>query len=302
MILPETQAWKISWEEGIYTVHTHRLNVRGEQVFRSRGLIVAGGVMGTMKLLLHQKHIYKTMTGLSDKLGNGLRTNSETLCTASGADVKLNNGLAISSIFKPSDDTWIEIVKYPNGSGVMKGLLTMATGNANPYYLRTLKFLGNILSHPLKFLRMLFNFNWASNTVIFLVMQTADNAMRMTLKKGFFHHRLTIKNDGNKKVNAFIPLGQEVMNRYAEKVNAIPQNSTMEILFNIPSTAHILGGNPMGDNVSEGVIDSNFQVFGYPGMYIIDGSAIQGNLGVNPSFTITAQAEYAMSQIPEKPR
>jgi len=182
----------------------------------------------------------------------------------------------------------------------MKGLVNLATGMTTPHFLRPLKFLLNILGHPLKFLRMLFNGKWATNTIIFLVMQTADNSMRMTLKRGIFRKRLTIRNDGNKKVNAYIPLGQEVMNRYAKKVNAIPQNSTMEILFNVPSTAHILGGSPMGDNVSEGIIDSNFQVFGYPNMYIVDGSAIQGNIGVNPSFTITAQAEYAMSKIQEK--
>jgi cholesterol oxidase len=300
VILPETQAWKITYEDGVYSVFTHRLSIKGEQVFRSKGLIVAGGVLGTMKLLLHQKYIYKTMAGLSDRLGECLRTNSETLCTASNANVKLNNGLAISSIFKPSDDTWIEIVKYPDGSGVMKSLLTLATGNASPYFLRPMKFLLNVIVHPWKFLRMLFNCHWASNTIIFLVMQTADNSMLMTLKKGIFRKRLTIKNDGKRRVNAFIPLGQEIMNRYAKKVNAIPQNSTMEILFNVPSTAHILGGCPMGDTINEGIIDSNFQVFGYPGMYIIDGSAIQGNLGVNPSFTITALAEYAMSQIPGK--
>ena len=300
VILPETQAFKITFENGIYSVYTRRLNIKGEQVFHSKGLVVAGGVLGTMKLLLHQKHIYKTMTGLSDRLGECLRTNSETLCTASNANVKLNNGLAISSIFKPSDDTWIEIVKYPDGSNALKGLLTLATGNTNPFFLRPLKFLANILLHPWKFLHMLFNPHWSSNTIIFLVMQTAESAMRMTLKKGIFRHRLTIKNDGRNRVNAFIPAGQEVMKRYAEKVNAIPQNSVMEILFNVPSTAHILGGCPMGDTVSDGVIDCNFQVFGYPGMYIVDGSAIQGNLGVNPSFTITAQAEFAMSQIPDK--
>jgi cholesterol oxidase len=300
VILPETMAWKITHSEGVYSVHTKRLNGKGTQVYKSSGLIVSGGVLGTMKLLLHQKEIHKTLPGLSDRLGECIRTNSETLCTASGADVKLNNGLAISSIFKPADDTYIEIVKYPDGSNVMKTLLTLATGNTRTPALRSLKFLFNILAHPVTFLKMMFNSKWASNTIIFLVMQTADNAMRMTLKKGMFRKRLTLKNDGKNKVNAYIPLGQEVMNRYAEKVNAIPQNSTAEILFNIPSTAHILGGCPMGNTIEEGVINRNFEVFGYPGMYILDGSVIQGNLGVNPSFTITALAEYAMAQIPGK--
>ena len=126
--------------------------------------------------------------------------------------------------------------------------------------------------------------------------------MRMTLKKGLFRKRLTLKNDGNKMVNAYIPIGQEVLNRFAKKIDAIPQNSTAEILFNIPSTAHILGGCPMGETRDEGVIDKDFKVHGYPGMYILDGSTIQGNLGVNPSFTITAQAEYAMEQIPSSSR
>ena len=129
-------------------------------------------------------------------------------------------------------------------------------------------------------------------------MQSRDTSMRMTLKKGLFRKRLTLKNDGNKRVNAYIPIGQEVLNRFAKKIDAIPQNSTAEILFNIPSTAHILGGCPMGETRDEGVIDKDFRVHGYPGMYILDGSTIQGNLGVNPSFTITAQAEYAMEQIP----
>ncbi|MFH1159941.1 MAG: hypothetical protein V1733_03215 [bacterium] len=211
----------------------------GSLVFRSRGLVVAGGVLGTLKLLLHQKYIYKTLPNLSDRLGETLRTNSETLCTASAANVKLNNGVAISSIFKLEKDTWIEIVKYPDGSNLMKTLLTMATGNMHPVFLRPVKFLGTVLLHPRKFLRMMLNPDWASNTIIFLVMQTVDNAMRMTLKKGLFKKSLTIKNDGMNRVNAF----------------------------------------------------------GYPNMYILDGSAIQGNLGVNSSFTIAALAEYAMGNV-----
>lgn len=191
-------------------------------------------------------------------------------------------------------------MKYPDGSNLMKTLLTMAVGNTKPVFLRPVKFIGNILLHPLKFIRMMINPRWTENTIIFLVMQTVDNAMRMTLKKGLFRRQLTIKNDGKKRVPAYIPIGQEVMNRYAEKVGGVAQNSTMEILFNVPSTAHILGGSPMGVTIEEGVIDKDFQVFGYPNMYILDGSAIQGNLGVNPSFTITALAEYAMGSIPEK--
>lgn len=309
-ILSETRAWKIEYGDGTYTVHVKgRGKSQGSTFngrhtscfFRSRGLVIAGGVLGTLKLLLHQKYIYKTLPGLSDRLGESLRTNSETLCTATAAKIKLNNGAAISSIFKPTSDTWIEIVKYPDGSNLMKTLLTMAVGNSKPVWLRPMKFFVNILLHPGRFARMLLQTDWAKNTIIFLVMQTVDSSMRMTLRKGLFRKMITIRNDGPRRVNAFIPAGQEVMKRYAAKVGAVPQNSTMELLFNVPSTAHILGGCPMGKDDMDGVISNRFEVFGYPNMYVVDGTAIQGNLGVNPSFTIAASAEYAMEFIPAAP-
>lgn len=300
-VLAEKLVWKIEYKENVYHVHIkNSLKSGGKEVLATKGLVMAGGVLGTLKLLLNQKFTYKTMPGLSDKLGDKVRTNSETLCTASAANVKLNNGIAISSIFRPQPDTFIEIVKYPTGSNVMKYLLSLATNGTRPIFLRGFKFFLNIITHPFKFLKMIFNGKWAENTIIFLVMQTTDNYMKAKLKKGLFRKNLTLKNKGNDKVNAYIPIGQEVMHRYAEKVRAIPQNSTMEILFNIPSTAHILGGVPMGENEKTGVVNKNLEVFNYPNMYIVDGSAIQGNLGVNPSYTITAMAEYAMDQIKEK--
>ena len=106
--------------------------------------------------------------------------------------------------------------------------------------------------------------------------------------------------EGNKKVPAFIPIGQEVMERYARKASGIPQNILLEVFFNRPTTAHILGGCPMSDSSETGVIDKNLKVHGYPDFYITDGSVIQGNIGVNPSLTITAVAEYCMSKIPAK--
>ena len=109
---------------------------------------------------------------------------------------------------------------------------------------------------------------------------------------------MKIDNRGNKKVPAFIPVGQEVMERYARKAAGIPQNILLEVFFNRPTTAHILGGCPMSDTIETGVVDKNLEVHGYPGFYITDGSVIQGNIGVNPSLTITAMAEYCMNRIP----
>jgi cholesterol oxidase len=129
-------------------------------------------------------------------------------------------------------------------------------------------------------------------------MQTTDNAMKMVWKKGIFGGKMKIDNKGNKKVPAFIPVGQEVMERYARKVAGIPQNILLEVFFDRPTTAHILGGCPMSDSPETGVVDRNLKVHGYPDFYITDGSVIQGNIGVNPSLTITAVAEYCMDKIP----
>jgi len=303
-IIPETNVWKIEFQNGEYLIHTKNTKgifPTGKKVFTSKGLVVSGGVLGTLKLLLNQKYSYKTLPDLSDTLGHSVRTNSETLNTVTLSDRKLNNSIAISSIFNPDKDTSIEIVKYPDKSNVMRNLLTMAVDKKGSGLLRIFHFLVKLITHPVLFFRMAFNRKWATGTIIFLVMQTLDNKMQMKLKKWPSRKKLTLKNTGGKKVKAYIPVGQEVMHRYAKKVDAHPQNSTAEILMDVPSTAHILGGCQMGKDIKTGVIDKNFKVFGYPNMYILDGSVVQGNLGVNPSLTIAALTEYAMAKIPDKP-
>ncbi|HSO86577.1 MAG TPA: GMC oxidoreductase [Draconibacterium sp.] len=302
-ILSQTNVWKIEFLNGEYLVHTKKtagILTNKKRVFKAKGLVVSGGVLGTVKLLLNQKYIYKTLPDLSDQLGKLVRTNSETLCTATLSDQKLNNSIAISSIFNPDKNTSIEIVKYPNKSNLMRTLLTIATDKKGSNSLRIFHFLRKVIRHPVLFFSMLFNSHWSENTVIFLVMQTVDTSMQFVLKKWPFRKRLTLKNNLNEKVQAYLPVGQEIMHRYAKKANAQPQNSAAEILMNIPSTAHILGGVPMGLSSETGVVDPHFNVHGYPNMYVLDGSVVQGNLGVNPSFTITALAEYAMSKIENK--
>jgi cholesterol oxidase len=170
-------------------------------------------------------------------------------------------------------------------------------------WLRTLKLIGAMITRPhillRSYLRMISG-KWATHTVIFLVMQTLDNSMKMVWKKNRLFGGMSIKNEGNARVPAYIDIGQKVMTQYAEKVNAFAANSITEVVFNMSTTAHILGGCPMGATAAEGVINDKFQVHGYPNMYILDGSVVQGNLGVNPSLTITALSEYAMSHIPDK--
>jgi cholesterol oxidase len=182
----------------------------------------------------------------------------------------------------------------------MVRLAVMAAGNGNPF-VRTLKMIGNILIHPFDFLRSVFQSNTAKNSVVFLIMQSLQNAMRMKLKQGVFGYQLSFSNDTGTKVPSYIPIGQEALYRYASKVNGVPQNAFSEVVLGLASTAHILGGCPMGKTMDEGVVNERFEVNGYKNFYILDGSIVPCNLGVNPSLTITALSEYAMSFIPNHP-
>jgi cholesterol oxidase len=302
-ILPETKAEIISYSDKLYQVETKSITSffgGRKKKFLAKGIIMAAGALGTMELLLKQKYHYETLPFLSDRLGYELRTNAETLCAVSGSFEKLNNGLAITSVFSPDPFTHVEIVKYPDKSNAMKWFFGLSVGGADTSFKRTCKLLIKTITHPGLFLRTFFNFRWSTKTVIFLIMQTTDNAMRMVWKNRLFGGRMKIDNSGNKKVPAFIAVGQEVMERYARMANGIPQNILLEVFFNRPTTAHILGGCPMSESAITGVVDKNLKVHGYPDFYIVDGSIVQGNIGVNPSLTITAMAEYCMNGISDK--
>ncbi len=301
-VFPKTLATKIEFKNGEYHITTQSSTswfTRKKQVFKSKGLVMSGGVLGTMELLLRQKHELKTMPHLSDTLGFNLRTNSESLCGVLSRDRKLNHGVAITSIFNPDEHTHIEIVKYPDHSDSMFRLATFATGPGTPF-VRTAKLIGNILSRPFTYLKSNLKFNIARNSIILLVMQTLDNSMKMVWKQGWLGGKMAMDNSGRNRVPAYIETGQQVMHRYAEKVNGISMNALTEIIFNMSTTAHILGGCPMSETKETGVVNEKFEVHGYPSMLVLDGSIIPCNLGVNPSLTITALSEYAMEQIPVK--
>lgn len=302
-IVPETKVEKIIFRDNLYHIETRKITSffkAPRKTFISKGIVVAAGALGTLELLLKQKFRYATLPLLSDRLGFNLRTNAETLCGISGAKEKLNNGLAITSVFSPDKDTHVEVVKYPDNSNAMKWFFGLSARGAPTSLHRSWNLFVTTVSHPLKFLKTVFDFRWSSNMVLLLVMQTADNAMRMVWKNSLTGGKIKIDNSGQKKVPAYIPVGQKVMENYAQKVNGTAQNILLEVFFNRPTTAHILGGCPMSDSPETGVVDNNFKVHGYPDFYITDGSVIQGNIGVNPSLTITAIAEYAMSNIRAK--
>ena len=302
-VVAETVVDKIEVKDGEYFIHTKKSTSwfgTEKKVYQSNGLVVSGGVLGTLDLLLKQKHLYKTLPGLSDKLGENILTNSEMLSGVVAADRKLNHGIAISSVFNPDDNTHIELCKYPDGSGAMTRLAVMAAGNGTPL-VRTAKMIGNILTNPIDFFRSLFNLKVAQTSIIFLIMQSLPNSMKMKLKGGWFGYRLSFGNESGLKVPSYIPIGQDALYRYAEKVKGVPHNAFSEVVFGLASTAHILGGCPMGKIKEEGVVDENFNVHGYTNFYILDGSIMPCNLGVNPSLTITALSEYAMDKIQQKP-
>jgi len=290
-ILPESRVIKIEHTGDQYIIHTTSSTSwfsRKNQTVRSRGLVVSGGVLGTLNLLLKQKYHYGTLEKLSPNLGKNVLTNSESLCGISNADRKLNNGVAISSYFNPDAHTHIEVVKYNDHSGAMGRLGTLAVSGGSGV-VRTAKLIAQIIRHPLNFLKMTFTIRgWGKRSIIFLVMQSLDNSMRLIWRRGLFGSQMSFKNDQSSKVPAYIPVGQEVMHRYAKKVRGIPQNVLPEILLNMPMTAHILGGCPMGYSDREGVVNERFEVHNYPNMYVLDGSIMPCNLGGNPRLTITA--------------
>jgi cholesterol oxidase len=166
---------------------------------------------------------------------------------------------------------------------------------------RWLAWLGTCLRHPVKFLRRLWPFGWATRTVICLVMQTLDNHMELRMRRRWwwpFGDLLSSRSDG--KMPTCIPAGDDAARAVAKRIDGEPSNAITEVVFNTPITAHILGGCPIGADAEVGVIDTDHKVFGYEDMYVVDGSAIPANLGVNPSLTITAMAERAMSLVPTK--
>ncbi len=261
----------------------------------TRGVIFAGGVLGTLPLLLKLKK--RSLPRLSDRLGSGVRTNSESLIgiTITDKSTEFSNGLAIGSILHTDAYSHVEPVRYAAGSGFWRLLMSpMVSGRSAMG--RLLNVMLEILSHPIQGLRTYLVDDWAKRTQILLFMQTLDSTLRFT--RGVWGMRSRL--DEGKAPTAFIPEAQELARQYARIAGGRPTVLLTETLLGIPTTAHILGGAVMGRTAREGVIDRDNRVFGYRNLYICDGSMISANPGVNPSLTITALTERAMSKIPPK--
>lgn len=273
---------------------------------RARNVIFSAGALGTMRLLFRCREITRSLPKISQHLGKMVRTNSESLLGSSARSktIDYSKGIAITSIFNADEVTSIEPVRYPDGSSLIRFLSGPLVEKDLSIPMRFLATLAQIVSRPADFLKTHVLPGWAYRSTIFLVMQTEDNRIRMKLGKSFFTlwaNNLVSKTDENNSIPTMLPIGHQVTMAFARKTNGIPAGSFNESLLKIPITAHILGGVTFGRDDQEGVIGLDCQVHNYPGLYVVDGSIMPGNPGVNPSLTITALSEYAMSLVPPKP-
>jgi cholesterol oxidase len=297
-----SSGWEIAVEKST------ALFFRERRIVRAREIVLSGGVLGTVDLLLRCKHQFGTLPSLSDRLGASIRTNSEALVGVTEFDAPPEKdysvGAAITSIFHADEQTHIEPVRYSRGSNFMKLLAAPMVDEANSW-LRPLKLLFLLASQPLRALRMLVHSRWAETSVILLAMQTVDNRMRFRLGRSwttlFRRGMVSAEDPGAPRVPAYIPIANQVARLLARRMNGYAQSAVNEVVLNIPTTAHVLGGCPIGADASTGVVDSCHRVFGYEGLRVCDGSVIPANLGVNPSLTITAMSERAMSFVPANP-
>lgn len=275
---------------------------RGTETVRARNVIVAAGTLGTLRLLLRARDVTRSLPGLSPRLGDSVLTNSERVLGSISRDdgVDFSRGVAIGSVLQADDVTTIEPVRYPAGSSVMKFLSgPFITGGSVAG--RTLRAAWYMVTHPMDFVHTLVRSGWAERGTIVLVMQTTDTRLRMRLGRSAltrWRRGLVSSPEYGVDTRSSFDVGRKYAEGIARRTNGVVMASVNDSLFGTPLTAHILGGCPMGRSRDEGVVDAECRVHGHPGLYVVDGSIVPANPGVNPSLTIAALAEYAASRIP----
>lgn len=272
---------------------------------RARNVILSAGALGTPELLLRCRDESKSLPHISKRLGDHVRTNSENILgvTTRDKDIDHSEGIAITSIFQADDVTRVEPVRYSDGSSFIRMMTAPLIDGSSNILARIGKTLWEIVRYPIDFLYARIFSRWARFSTILLVMQVEDNLTHVRLGRNIFtlfRKGVVLQPDEDQPIPGQFPVANRVTRALADKMNGIPQAAFTDSLFSFPTTAHFMGGVPFGNDEREGVIDLDCQVFNYPGLYVVDGSIMPGNPGVNPSLTITALAEYAMSRIPEK--
>ncbi len=301
-IFPLTTVTKIEQDSNenwiISTAKTGARPTAGE-TFSAKNVVVAAGTFNTQKLL-HRMKDDGILPRLSDALGDFSRTNSESLVGAvmPNTDIDFSKGSAITSSFAPDEFTHIEPVRYGKGSNFM-GLLQTVMTDGTSSKARRKQWLQNVSKDPSLLLKLLNVRKWSQRTVIALVMQSVDSWIRVRPKRGLFGWHLTSKNSTDHPNATWLPVANETARRIAAKYKGIAGGHLGD-LIDAPFTAHFVGGAIISDSPEKGVIDPYHRVWNYPTLHVVDGSTLTANLGVNPSLTITAQAERALSMWPNK--
>ena len=287
--------------DGRYEVTAERAGTwvrKRRKVFIASEVVLAAGTMGTQRLL-HSMRDKGHLPNLSPRLGELTRSNSEAIIGARTfrRNVDFSRGVAITSSFYPDDQTHIEPVRYGRGSNAM-GLLTtvLADGDGRS---RLATWALEVLRRPVMLTRNLSMHRWSEQTIAALVMQTRENSLTCYTKAGLFGRRLTSKQGHGEPNPTWIPIGHDAVRRIARRIGGFPAGGWNDV-FNIPMTAHLLGGAVIGDSPETRVIDPYHRVYGHPGLHVVDGASVSVNLGVNPALTITAQAERAMALWPNQ--
>ena len=288
---------------GGYEITTERTGAwlrRGRRHLRADQVVFAAGALGTQRLL-HRMRDRGRLPALSERLGALSRTNSEAILGARAGrrGTDYSRGVAITSSFHPDADTHVEPVRYGRGSNFM-GLLQTALVDGDGRVPRWVRFGGVVGRQPLAFARSLSVRRWSERTVIALVMQSRDNSLTVYSRRTLLGRRKLTSRQGHGEPNpTWIPVGHDVVRRMANKLGGMPGGSWGD-LFNVPVTAHFIGGVVIGDSAATGVVDAYHRVYGHPGLHVVDGAAVSANLGVNPALTITAQAERALACWPNR--
>lgn len=299
--LPAGQAGSARYRVVYHT--TTQWGWRPKKAVLARNAIVAAGSLGTLRLLFRCRDVTRSLPGLSARLGDNVRSNSESLlgATARSLAVDYSQGISITSIYHPDPETAVEPVHFPAGSSLLRFLAAPLISSEDTISVRLIKSLAFFLRHPIDTLRMYLLPGWARRTTILLVMQTKDSRLKFRPGRGLltgFRRGLVSQPDAEHKLPRLINQGHAVSRLFAQKIGGFPAGPVNESFLNTPITAHLLGGCPFGGDASQGVISLDCQVHGYPGLYVVDGSIVPANPGINPSLTITALAEYVMSLIP----
>lgn len=306
-VSPETEVTAVRAQPGGGYVLETRSSATGEvmETLRAKKVVLAGGVMGTMPLLLAMQADPKGLPKLSKRLGRSVRTNNESITSVYAPDAGENfsRGIAITSILHTDEHSHIEPVRYGPGSNFYRSMMAPHS----PAKSVLARLFGTAVAWtraPKTFFRQLTTDTLAEHSTVLLYMRTLEETLTLELGRslftGFRKGLVSRLDEGGKAPTAHLPEASALAQRFADKVGGVVSSLFTETLIGTPTTAHILGGACMGANAEEGVIDHRHEAFGYEGLYVIDGSAVSANPGVNPSLTITALAERAMSFIPPR--